>query len=200
MAAILWRIVGRGTARGSGPPRQAGERETAVHVHAERRITAPPEHVFELVRDIEWLPGWNPYMEMRGVNGPLDRVGTSFEATIKILGLQFSGRGRIVAAEPRRLVHIRADCTRYGGTSEWVYRFAPAEESTCCSVDIDCEASGVLAMLDSLFGRPALQAALERVAQQVLLNLATLAEPSDADWKDGTASTPAHEVGPRSAR
>jgi hypothetical protein len=69
MAANLWRIMGRGTARGSGHPRQARERETAVHVHAERRITAPREHVFELVRDIEWLPGWNPCMEMRCVNG-----------------------------------------------------------------------------------------------------------------------------------
>jgi carbon monoxide dehydrogenase subunit G len=181
MAAILWRIVGQGAARGPRPPRQAKEHETAVHVHAERRINAPLEHVFEVVRDIEWLPGWNPYMEMRGVNGPLDRVGTSFETSIRMLGLQFSGRGTIVAAEPQRLIHIRADCTHYGGTSEWIYRFAPAEESTCCSVDINCEASGVLAMLDKLFGRPALQAALERMAQQLLVNLASLAKHNEAD-------------------
>jgi len=73
MAATLWRIVGRKTARGSRPPRQARERETAIHVHAERHISAPLEHVFELVRDIEWLPGWNSYIasERPGLPRPM---------------------------------------------------------------------------------------------------------------------------------
>ncbi len=169
-AARSARTVGR------APPRGV-DGEGTVHVHHERLVSAPIEHVFELTRDIEWLPGWNPNMEMRSVNGPLDRVGTTFETTLRMLGLQFAGKGSVVAADARRLVYIRVDCTEYGGTSDWIYRFAPAGQATRCSIDIVCEESGTLVLLEHIFGRPALQTALERVAQQLLDNLAALAEP-----------------------
>jgi carbon monoxide dehydrogenase subunit G len=171
-------VVAAGAARTARrpPPEDAGD-TAAVHVHRERDVGAPIESVFDMVRDIEWLPGWNPYLEVRRVSGPLDRVGTTFEATLLVLGLQFAGRGSVVAAEPRRLVHLHIDCPKYGGTSDWSYRFAPADAGTRCSIDIACEASGALALLDRLFGRPALQAALERIAAHQLDNIAALAAP-----------------------
>lgn len=165
---------GAGARTGRTHPQALGG-EAAVQVHRELRIGAPAEHVFELARDIEWLPGWNAYMEVRSVSGPLDRVGTTFGTTLNMLGLQFRGRGSVVAAEPRRLVHIRVDCTEYGGTSAWIYRFDPVGGATRCSVDIACKESGTLVILEHVFGRPAVHAALERIAQHLLESLAALA-------------------------
>ena len=176
MQAIRAALAARGRAR---TDRDAASDSAAVHVHQELQVAALPEHVFELVRDIEWLPAWNPHLEMRHVSGPLERVGTTFEATLKMLGLQFQGTGSVVEAEPGRLVHLRVDCTgAHGGTSDWIYRFAPEVGNTRCSVDLGCAESGgaMLVMLDRVFGRPALTRALERIAGQQLENLAALGE------------------------
>ncbi len=98
-----------------------------------------------------------------------------------MLGQEFRGSGSVVDAEPRRRVHLRVDCTSaHGGTSDWIYQFAPAGGATRCSLDIDCADSGTgagaVVMLERIFGRQALIRALERVARQLLENLAALAE------------------------
>ncbi len=157
--------------------RAASGARSAVCAHRERLIGAPLDRVFELVGDIEWLPGWNPYLETRKVSGPFDRVGTSFDATVRLLGLEFAGRGTVVEAEPRRLVHLRVACTERGGTGDWIYTLDPIDGGTRCSIAIECEASGTLLALEHLFGRSAVQTALERTVQQLLDNLASLAEP-----------------------
>lgn len=36
-------------------------------------MAASPEHLFELARDIEWLPAWNGNLEMRHVQA-LERI------------------------------------------------------------------------------------------------------------------------------
>jgi uncharacterized protein YndB with AHSA1/START domain len=180
MLPIIRTIQAALAARGRSRPGRDAEPDLAtVHIHQELQVAAPPERVFELVRDIEWLPAWNPHLEMRHVSGPLDRVGTTFDTTLKMLGLQFPGTGSVVEAEPGRLVHLRVDCTgAHGGTSDWIYRFPPEGEGTRCSVDLGCTESGgaMLLMLERVFGRHALTKALERIAGQQLENLAALAE------------------------
>lgn len=168
------RTAGSGLSTKTGAGLDGGR--PAVRVHRERLVAAPPDRVFAVAGDAEALPRWNSCMAARNVQGGFDRVGSSFDATLDLLGMQFAGRGSVVAAEPGRLVRIRVDCTEHGGTSEWTYRFAPVGGATHCSIEIACAESGALLVLDHMFGRPKLEAALDRIAAQVLDSLASLSE------------------------
>lgn len=76
------------------------------HIHQDVIVAAPIEHVWDVACQVERQPEWNPYMEITGVSGPIDRVGTTYESTMKVLGQTFRSRGSVVEAEPRKLIHI----------------------------------------------------------------------------------------------
>ncbi len=166
--------AGDGGGTGSGPA-GPGDR-LPVRVHRERLVNAPPARVFEVIADAAVLPVWNACMEARDVQGSFDTQGSTFDATIELLGMRFAGHGSVVAVERGHLVALRVACTEHGGTSEWTYRLAGIDGSTRCSLDVACEESGTLVVLDHMFGRPALEAAVERAAGRLLDNLAAVAE------------------------
>lgn len=142
------------------------------HIHQEVRVAAPVEHVFELARQVERGAEWNPYMEIRNTSGPIDKVGTTFDSTMKLLGQQLTSKGTIVEAEPLRLIHIRGVGDN-GATSDWVYRFAPAGDGTLCTLDIDYEVPGAVA---GVIDRLVYHGALDRATRHMAENFAALAE------------------------
>ena len=170
--------AGAGSAGGEAEARQeAGEAKGRVHVHQERWVKVAPERIFARADEIEWLPG----LAASGGPGHIDSVGTTFPVTLRMLGQEFRGQGRVADAVARRLVHLRVDCSgTHGGVSEWTFRFTPVGAATRCSLDIACSDvganAGVVVMLERLFGRPALLEALERVAQEILADVARQAE------------------------
>lgn len=142
------------------------------HVHVEMRVQAPVAHVFELACDPARQPDWNPYLRLEDVNGPINRVGTSFTSTLSLLGQHVHSLGEITEVVPDRLIRIHGAATS-GGTSEWVYRFVPDGEATRCTLDIEYEAPGVIhGVLEALV----YHGALERAAHHITENFAALAE------------------------
>jgi uncharacterized membrane protein len=142
------------------------------HVHAEVRVDAPARHVFELACDWRRQPEWNPYLRLDDVNGPIDRVGTSFASTLSLLGQHIHSLGVITEVVPDRLVRIHGAATA-GGTSEWAYRFVPEGEATLCRLDIEYETPGVIhGVLDLI----AYHRALERAANHIAENFKAVAE------------------------
>ncbi|HLO36026.1 MAG TPA: SRPBCC family protein, partial [Candidatus Deferrimicrobium sp.] len=104
------------------------------HVHAGQRIEAPIDHVWSLAIDPERIPDYNPYMVMRNISGPLDRVGTTMDSTMRVLHVTIESKGTIVDVEPKRLIRIRGLSPQ--GASEWTYRFEPQGDATQVSLDI----------------------------------------------------------------
>jgi uncharacterized membrane protein len=152
-------------------PTRRAEESAVRHIHQDVRVEAPIEHVFELACQVERQPEWNPYMEIREVSGPIDKVGTTFESTFKLLGQTVRSSGMIVEAEPLRKLHIRG-VAENGGTSDWIYRFERTGEATRCSLDIDYEMPGTIAAIVDLL---VYHAALDRATRHMAENFAAVA-------------------------
>lgn len=141
------------------------------HIHQEAVVAAPIEHVFDLACRLDRQPEWNPYQELTDVSGPIDKAGTTFSSTMRLLGMTQRSRATVIEAEPRKLIHVRA-ITDAGGRSDWVYRFEPYGSGTLCTLDIEYETPGTLpAIMDLLV----YHAALDRATRHMAENFAALA-------------------------
>ena len=142
------------------------------HIHQDVLIDAPVRHVWALSCQVERQAEWNPYMDVRNVSGPLDRPGTTFDSTLKLLGQQVESKGTVVEVAPERLLHIHGTDDR-GGTSDWYYRYEPMGDRTRCALDIDYEVAGTLAgVVDTLVYHRAIERAVRHMAE----NFRALAE------------------------
>jgi len=141
-------------------------------IHQQVRIAAPVEHVWELACQVERQPEWNPYMDVGGFSGPVDKIGTTFDSTLKLLGQQTKSKGTVVEVEPLRLLHLHGVADN-GGPSDWIYRFQPDGDGTLCSLDIDYEMQGVIA---GVVDRLVFHGALDRATRHMAENFASVAE------------------------
>jgi uncharacterized membrane protein len=141
------------------------------HVHQEVRVEAPVKRVWELACAWERQPEWNPYMKVENVSGPVNRVGTTFDTTLRLIGQTIRSTGEITAVDPLRLIHIHGKADS-GGESDWIYRFEPDGEATRCSLDIDYDAPGLVqGVMDVLV----YHGALDRAAKHMAENFAAVA-------------------------
>jgi uncharacterized membrane protein len=141
------------------------------HIRQIAIVAAPVEHVFELACQVDRQPEWNPYMEIADVSGPIDKVGTTFSSTLKLMGHTVHSKAEVVAAEPRALIHIRGTADN-GAVSDWVYRFQPYGTGTEVTLDIDYETPGALpVIMDHLV----YHAALDRATRHMADNFTALA-------------------------
>jgi Polyketide cyclase / dehydrase and lipid transport len=141
------------------------------HIHQEVIVAAPIDHVFGLACQVERQPEWNPYMELTGITGPIDTVGTTFSSTLRLLGQRFESKGTVVEAERPKLIHIRGMGDN-GAHSDWVYRFEPYGSGTLCSLDVEYETPGALPLIMDLL---VYHAALDRATRHMAENFAALA-------------------------
>jgi uncharacterized membrane protein len=110
------------------------------HFHDELRIAAPVEHVWALFGDTTHWEDWMPRRKTSDVSGPLDKVGTTFVQSTKLMGFEMKWTTELVEVEPLRLVHLHSDW----GPTDSRFRFEPDGEATRLVVDSDYEMPGKL--------------------------------------------------------
>jgi uncharacterized membrane protein len=108
------------------------------HLHDEVRVEAPVEHVWAFYCDTSHWQDWMPRVGHLEVNGPLDKVGTTYVATMRLMGFEAKTTYKIVEVEPLRLMHEHTD----SGPIDNFMRFEPDGEATRVVLDSDWEMPG----------------------------------------------------------
>ena len=109
-----------------------------IHFHDEIRIDAPIAHVWKVLCDTSRMDDWMTGEKFSEFSGPLDKAGTTFVSTSRMLGFEMKGTLTIVEVEPLRLVHLRADTM----SMDAFYRFEPEAEATRMTVEGDYDMPG----------------------------------------------------------
>ena len=108
------------------------------HLHDEVRIEAPVEHVWAFYCDTSHWQDWMPRLGHLEANGPLDKVGTTYVATMRLMGFEAKTTYTIVEVEPLRLMHEHTDT----GPEDNFLRFERDGEATRVVIDSDWEMPG----------------------------------------------------------
>ena len=110
------------------------------HLHDEVRVEAPVEHVWAFYCDTSHWEDWMPRVGHLEVNGPLDKVGTTYVATMRLMGFEMKSTSTVVEVEPLRLYHEHTDT----GPMDTFIRFEPDGDATGLILDSDWEMPGKL--------------------------------------------------------
>ena len=107
-------------------------------IHQEIRIEAPIEHVWAFLCDVTRWHDWDPRTEYSDVSGPLDRVGTTFVGTMRLMGFEMKETMTVDEVEKPRLLHMRS---RMGA---FYYRFEAEGPATRMTLEGEYEMPGHL--------------------------------------------------------
>lgn len=110
------------------------------HMHQEVRIDAPVEHVWKFYCDTSHWEDWMPRAKNSEFSGPVDKVGTTYVQTMKLMGFEMKSNTEVVEVEPLRLIHEHTDM----GPMDTFMRFQPDGTATRVVVDADWEMPGKL--------------------------------------------------------
>lgn len=110
------------------------------HMHQEFRVEAPVEHVWAFYCDTSHWEDWMPRARSAEFSGPVDKVGTTYVQTMRLLGHEMTSKNTVVEVEPLRLIHEHTDT----GPMESYLRFEPDGEATRLVFDADWEMPGML--------------------------------------------------------
>ena len=143
------------------------------HARVIHRIEAPIDHVWKLAVDMDRLPEWNPYWEVRNLTGPFDTVGTTFDGTMKMLGRSIEGVGRVLEVEPEHLIHLEASSPSMG-PFDMRFSYDPDGNATLCTFDMEYHVPAGLfgSAIDKLF----IGQYIDRQMEHMIGNFAALAE------------------------
>ena len=111
-----------------------------THFRDEVRIEAPVERVWALFLDTSHWGYWMPRRRTSEVSGPLDRVGTTYVQSERLMGVEMKWTTEVVEVEPLRLIHVHSD---YGPNDNY-YRFESDGEATRLVIESDYELPGEL--------------------------------------------------------
>ena len=139
------------------------------HLHDEVRIEAPVEHVWAFYCDTSHWEDWMPRAKCLDFSGPEDKVGTTYVATMRLMGFEMKQTYKIVEVEPLRLIHEHTD----SGPQDNFMRFEPDGDATRLVLDSDWEMPGKLpGFIQSLMTKNW----IERNVRQMLGDFKALAE------------------------
>jgi uncharacterized membrane protein len=108
------------------------------HIHDEIRVEAPVEHVWKFYCDTTNWPDFYPRGEFSQFSGPVDKVGTTYVQSMKLMGFEMKQDVEIVEVEPQRLIHEHSDL----GPMDNYFRFEPDGDATRCVFESDFEMPG----------------------------------------------------------
>ena len=108
------------------------------HYHNAVRIEAPVKLVWEFFLDTTHWEDWMPRRKTYDVSGPLDRVGTTYVQSAKLMGYEMKWTTEVVEVEPQRLARVHSDW----GPVDTTFRFEPDGDATNLVVDSDYEMPG----------------------------------------------------------
>ena len=139
------------------------------HLHEEVRIDAPVEHIWDFYRDTSHWRDWMPRVKSSEFSGPVDKVGTTYVQTMKLMGFEMKSMTTVVEVEPLRLIHEHTD----PGPMDNYMRFERDGEATRVVVDSDWEMPG---KLPGFFKDLVNKGFAERHMHQMLADFKALAE------------------------
>ena len=134
------------------------------HVRKVVLIDAPPEGVWDVLRDADRLPEWNEELvAVKDVSGPLDHPGAGYTQVMSFAGRRVEGRFEVTAAEylKGREIEATPPLMRYARGRD---RLEPREGGTEVTVELDYELKGGAfgRLLDAVFLRRMMERTFER--------------------------------------
>ena len=108
------------------------------HMHEEIRVEAPVEHVWKFYCDPSNWPDFMPRATFSDFSGPVDKVGTTYTQSVRLMGFEQKGTITVVEVEPERLYHEHSDW----GPMDNYFRFEPDGDATDFIVESDWEMPG----------------------------------------------------------
>jgi uncharacterized protein YndB with AHSA1/START domain len=75
------------------------------HMREEILIEAPIDHVWKFLSDTSRSHDWMPRMEFTEFSGPIDKVGTTYLSTGKMMGFEVKQKYTVVEVEPPKFFH-----------------------------------------------------------------------------------------------
>ena len=144
------------------------------HVRQMIHIDAPPAAAHAFLTDAARIAEWNSsVMEVKDVQGPLDTVGASYTAILKLGGRQLETRWETTRVEGQRLAEFVASSAA-GGSATSTTTLEPADRGTDLMLEVDYELPGgfVGGMADKLF----VERAIERDIKHSLENVKAICE------------------------
>jgi carbon monoxide dehydrogenase subunit G len=139
------------------------------HMHEEIRIEAPIEDVWELFCDTSHWKELMPRNEFSDISGPVDKVGTTYVTSMRVMGFEMKETMEIVEVEPLKLIHEHTD----HGPMDNYFRFEPDGDATRVVLVSDFEMPG---KLPGFVGGLVVKGFSERYTRHVLADLKALAE------------------------
>ena len=108
------------------------------HMREEVRIEAPVEHVWKFYCDTSNWTDFLPRGTFSEVSGPVDKVGTTYVQSMKLMGFEMSQTIEVVEVEPLRYIHEHSDT----GPMENHIRLEPDGAATNIVFESDWEMPG----------------------------------------------------------
>ena len=82
------------------------------HMREEIRVEAPVEHVWKFFCDTSLWQDWMPRAKTSDFSGPVDKAGTTYLQTVRMMGFEQQMTIEVVEVEPERLYHEHSElCT-----------------------------------------------------------------------------------------
>lgn len=105
------------------------------------RIDAPPERVFDFGLITERFPEWNASLnEVKDISGPLDRVGATYTALMRVGGRPLETRWEVVRFERPSYFELKG--TTPGGSARQISRLEPIGAGTEVFFELHYELPG----------------------------------------------------------
>jgi len=143
-------------------------------VRSEIEIGAPPERVWEVLIDPERLPQYNvTIVEVSDATGPLDQVGSTYQAVTKVYGRRIEGRWEVTEVTPLRRTVQRGSGA--GGASAIVDgTIEPSGDGTRAAVEVEYQLPA--GFLGEVANKLFIERAVERDVRHTMENLMALVE------------------------